>query len=66
VRLPFDHIVDQSSLPQPGADRIAITTQLGMRDCLLIRPDRNDAFTVYGIGARRDSKPALRRLTNRK
>jgi hypothetical protein len=37
-----------------------------MHDCLLIGPDRNDAFTVYGVGARRDSKPALRLLTNRK
>jgi len=58
VRLPFDHIADQSSLPQPGTDRIAIAGQPGMRDCRLIGFDRNAAFRVSGTRAGFDSNAA--------
>ena len=51
VRLPFDHIADQSSLPQPGTYSIAIAGQPGMRDCRLIGLDRNGTFRVSGVGA---------------
>ncbi len=58
VRLPLDHIANQSSLPQPGTDRIAIAGQPGMRDCCLIRLDRNAAFRVSSIRTGFDSNAA--------